>query len=405
MWRSLLILGVVAPTKATPPRSVIYYAYYQDPFCTANGATCATEGCCDERVASKTLLNPANWPACSEGQEATTESILINPVAPNEHGGMDLDYLGQFYAKGATYYDVDGVEKEWNTREVISCGGDNHDTPYSYNLPRTSPVANPLCVPATPPTALKESIAGLKARGIRTGVSILGGSGGDNIPGIPERTQLATLTRLSETNWNSFLVQLRAAATVLNGWGITHFDIDFEGGVAESLNATRLPDVFNAMRFSGSIVSLTTESYALQSLYSVLQSPTQQPDLVQLMMGDYSESLAAGVQTAQSVVNATGYPLSKFRLGVKPQCGPNVGSASYLEQALPALVESGAGIMLWNLGRDYPCACQGGDCAYGCAANSTVGQQSFTKSAPFSFTCAISKALNADNAKRARYVV
>jgi len=355
-------------------------------------------------VKSKTLLNPANWPECTEGQDVTTESILINPVAPNEHGGLDLDYLGQFYAQGATYYNAAGQEIDWKTRNVISCGGENHDTPYSYKLPRCSPVASPLCVPATPPAALKRSIAALAARGIRTGISILGGGGGDNIPGIPERTQLRSLTKLGATEFQSFLGQLRAAATVLNSWGITHFDIDFEGGIASDLNATRLPDVMDALRFHGGIVSLTTESYSLQGLHSVLKSPTQRPDLVQLMMGDYSETLAAGIQIAQGVAKATGYPVSQFRFGVKPQCGVNVGSEAYLTSALPALVESGAGVMLWNLGRDYPCACQG-DCSRACNANSTAGQQAFTGSKPFAFTCAISKALGGEAGPRTAYVV
>jgi len=403
LFTRVLVLASVLVSRGAPPRSVLYYGYYQDPWCTANGQTCTSEGCCDDRVASKTLLNPENWPDCPGGQPAETESILINPVAPNEHGGLDLDYLGQFYAEGATYYDAVGQEQDWKTRNVISCGGD-HDTPYSYKLPISSPVAGPLCVPATPPTALKKSIAALTRRGIRTGISILGGGGGDNIPGIPERSQLRSLTKLEEAEFKSFIVQLRAAAIVLNSWGISHFDIDFEGGIASDLNAARLPEVFEALRFEGGIVSLTTEAYSLQGLSSVLNSTTQRPDLVQLMMGDYSETLATGIQIARNVSAATGYPVSQFRLGIKPQCGVSVGSEAYLTKALPALVESGAGVVLWNLGRDYPCASMG-DCSKGCIANSTVGQQPFSSSDPFAFTCAISKALSDESDLGAAYSV
>jgi len=322
------------------------------------------------------------------------ESILINPVAPNEGGGLDLDYLGQFYAKGASYYNKSGLLDAWDTRKAISCGGDQHDSPYSYNLPKGAPVSRPLCVPANPPTMIAEAIVGLKARGIRTGISILGGGGGDNIPGIPQRSQLRALTQLSETPFLSFLTQLRAAATVLHDWGITHFDIDFEGGVASDLNAERLPQIFDALRFSDSIVSLTTESYSLYSLSSVLNS-TSRPDMIQLMMGDYSETLEDGVKIAQGVQNRTGYPLSQFRFGVKPQCGVSVGTSSYLTGALPALVESGAGVMLWNLGRDYSCIAKKDSCEYGCAANSIAGQSTFSNSAPFAFTCAVSDAFKA----------
>merc|ERR1711912_158810 len=103
-------------------------------------------------------------------------------------------------------------ETDWKTRNVISCGGEDHDTPYSYHLPKAAPVKNPLCVPAVPPAALQRSIKALKSRGIRTGISMLGGGGGDNIPGIPERTQLRSLTKLGATEFNNFIVQLRAAA-------------------------------------------------------------------------------------------------------------------------------------------------------------------------------------------------
>lgn len=190
---------------------------------------------------------------------------------------------------------------------------------------------------------------------------------------------------------------------MLHDWGITHFDIDFEGGIATALNATRLPDVMNALRFDGTIVSLTTESRCLHGLSSVLESPTQRPDLIQLMMGDYSETLETGVQIATGISRKTGYPLSRFRFGIKPQCGVKVGSAAYLTSALPGLVASGAGVMLWNMGRDYSCD-SGGDCTRRCVEISTVGQQAFTSSVPFSFTCAISKAFKA-NASGAAYVV
>merc|ERR1712203_909838 len=135
---------------------------------------------------------------------------------------------------------------------------------------------------------------------------------------------------------------------------------------------------------------------SLQSLSSVLQSPAQRPDIIQLMMSNYAESLATGISIAQGISGNTGYPVSNFRFGIKPQCGVHVGSASYLVGALPALVESGAGIMLWNMGRDYPCSCHN-DCSEGCAQNSLVGQQAFSSSAPFAFTCAISRAFDADH--------
>jgi len=393
---------------AAAPRNVLYYAFYQDPWCTANSQSCHGNGCCDDRLhdsqENKTLLNPENWPSCSDGHEITAESVLINPVAPNEHGGLDLDFLGQYYARGAVYYNEEGHELPWKGRNIIQCGGDNHDKPYSYNLPKGAPVPNPLCVPATPPAALERGIAGLKARGIRTGISILGGGGDDNVPGINVRNQLHSLTKLSASKFDSFLVQLRAAATVLHDWGITHFDVDLEGGIAYALNATRLPQVLDALRFEGGMVSITTESWALDGISSVLESTTQRPDLVQLMMGDYSETLHDGLQTAKSVAQRTGYPVSKFRFGIKPQCGVRVGSADYLKSALPEVVESDAGVVLWNLGRDYPCD-SGGDCSGRCAAHSFAGQQAFTTNEPFTFTCAISRAFNSEGSSGAAHRV
>lgn len=181
---------------------------------------------------------------------------------------------------------------------------------------------------------------------------------------------------------------------MLHDWGITHFDIDLEGGIAYALNATRLPDVLNALRFDGGIVSVTSESWALHRFSSVLESPTQRPDLLQLMMGNYGETLETGLESARAISQMTGYPVSKFRFGVKPQCGVNVGSAAYLKNALPEVVASGAGLMLWNLGRDYPCSSGTSDCSDSCAAGSSVGQQTFTSEDPFTFTCTISKAFN-----------
>jgi len=296
-----------------------------------------------------------------------------------------------------------GHVNSWKTREIVQCGGPDHDTPYSFNLPAGRPVPNPLCVPATPPDALSKSISALARRGIRTGISILGGGGGDNVPGIPYRSQLRALTLLAETAFDNFLVQLRAAATVLHDWGITHFDIDFEGGIAQDLNASRLPQVFDALRFHDSLISLTTESYSLDALSSVLKSAGQRPDLIQLMMADYSETLSQGVQIAKGIENETGYPISNFRFGIKPQCGVTVGTRAYLEGALPSLVQSGAGIMLWNLGRDYPCDSDG-DCSAGCAKNSNVGQQAFSNSYPLGFSCAISKAFDDSSSSRSDIV-
>jgi hypothetical protein len=318
--------------------------------------------------------------------------VLINPVAPNELGGLNLDFFGSYYAKGASYFDKDGAEHPWNSKEIVQCGSDStHASPYSYGLPKGRPVKNPLCVPANPPAALARGIEQLKQRGIRAGISILGGGGDDNIPGIPTVNQLVRLTHLETTAFAHFLTQFRAAATVLHDWGIAHFDIDLEGGIASALNAQRLPEVLDALRFNDSIVSVTTEAYNFQygGISSVLNSSSA-PDLVQLMMGDYSETLQSGLQTAGDISKSTGYPLSKFRLGVKPQCGRSVGSATYLDDALPAVVESGAGVMLWNLGRDYPCEAQ--SCSDSCASNTLVGQAPFTVNSPFTWACSISKA-------------
>ena len=159
---------------------------------------------------------------------------------------------------------------------------------------------------------------------------------------------------------------------------------------------TRLTDLMAQLRFDGGIVSLTTESYSLSALAPLLQnaSSASYPDLVQLMMSNYYETLSQGLSDAQGVVQATGYPLSRFRLGVKPQCGVSTGELATLQAALPDLVSSGAGLMLWNLGRDYPCAPSvKGQCdTMQCAPASAAGQSPFTTSAPFAFSCAASDA-------------
>ena len=127
---------------------------------------------------------------------------------------------------------------------------------------------------------LKQSIDGLRARNIRAGFSILGGGGGDNVP-LPTRTRLPTLLKLAEPRWGGFLQQVRAAASVLVGWGITHFDIDFEGGLAQDLNVTRLTAMMQALRCKGCLVTLTAEVWSLQPLYPLLANAKQRPDLVQ----------------------------------------------------------------------------------------------------------------------------
>merc|ERR1719265_2416583 len=98
-----LLASALLFTDAHPGKRVFYYTYYQDPFCTANDAPCTTVGCCDNQAQSRTLLNPVNWPDCPGGATLAPESILINPLAPNELGGLDLDYLGSYYAAGASY--------------------------------------------------------------------------------------------------------------------------------------------------------------------------------------------------------------------------------------------------------------------------------------------------------------
>lgn len=367
---------------------VLYYTFYQDPWCTANSASCTGPGCCDSRENGKTLMNPVNWPTCSSG-EAEVESILINPFAPNQAGGIDMDYVGSYYAAGALYYDKNGDQKEWSlNRTVVQCGGDDHDNPYSYNLSLSD---DPLCVPAVPPTSIKEAIVGLQARGIRAGVSLLGGGGADNPPPTFQiRNHMENLLQLEEGDFAKWITQLRAAGTVLNSWGITHFDIDFEGGLTSTLNCTALSRVLSALRFNDSIVSVTTEYYDLLSLSCLTSVPENRPDMIQLMMGNYYNTFATGIKQINSISASTGYPVSKFRLGVKPQCGVSTGSLSYLKGALPTLVASGAKPVLWNLGRDYPCP---GTCSSSsCSSNSTVGQGVFTSEEPFAWTCAISDA-------------
>lgn len=320
------------------------------------------------------------------------ESVLINPLAPNEYGGIDMDYIGSFYAAGGYYYDASGVQQEWSlNKTIIDCGGSDHDNPYSYNVPIGDPAPRPLCVPATAPTAISKAIAGLQARGIRAGVSLLGGGGADNPPPtLQERNYMTNLLQLEESDFAAWITQLRAAGTVLNSWGINHFDIDFEGGLTQTLNCTALSRVLKALSFSGSITSVTTEAGYLNQLSCLTSVEENRPDMIQLMMNNYYTTWATGIQQISSISASTGYPVSQFRLGIKPQCGVSTGSYSYLTGALPSLVASGAKPMLWNMGRDYPCpgSCSNPYCNHG----STVGQQPFTPNAPFDWTCAISEA-------------
>jgi len=384
-----IVAGLV--TSDLAKTQMLYYTFYQDPWCTAGGESCTGPGCCDSRFAGNTLMDPVNWPNCSNGPVAV-ESVLINPLAPNQYGGIDMDYIGSYYAAGSHYYDVAGVQRDWRLNEtVINCGGSDHDNPYSYNLPAGNPSPNPLCVPATPPTAIKNAIAGLQTRGIRAGISLLGGGGADNPPPtLQKRNHMERLLQLEESDFSSWITQLRAAGTVLNNWGITHFDIDFEGGLTQTLNCTALSRVLDALRFNGSIVSVTTEYYELSSLSCVTSVAESRPDIIQLMMGNYYTTWATGIQQINNISSSTGYPVSQFRLGIKPQCGVSTGSLSYVTGALPNLVASGARPMLWNMGRDYPCS---GSCSSGtCQRQSPVGQQPFTTEAPFAWTCAISDA-------------
>merc|ERR1712113_861651 len=97
-----------------------------------------------------------------------------------------------------------------------------------------------------------------------------------------------------------------------------------------------------------------TEVFGLDTISSLLSS-SDRPDLVQLMMDDYSATLEEGLQDALQVSKATGFSVTNFTLGVKPQCGVQAGSVAYLKTALPDISAKGVGIMLWNMGRDYPC--------------------------------------------------
>lgn len=303
-----------------------------------------------------------------------------------------MDFIGTYYAKGAFYYDKSGTQLDWENARVVACGGEEHDNPYSYDLPAGDPAPGPLCIPAEPPSAIKLAIQQLKFRNMRIGVSLLGGGYADNPALVPKRNQLQELLKLEEVEFAAWIVQVRAAGTVLNQWGLNHFDIDFEGGMTENLNCTALTRVLNALRFNNSIVSVTTEVDYLETLDCLVSSEENRPDLIQLMMNNYQTSVLTGIEQIKTVSANTGYPVSQFRLGVKPQCGVPTGSLSYLQEALPGLVNSSARPMLWNLGRDYPCP---GTCSSPiCNSGSTVGQQPFTSSDPFAFSCTISYAYN-----------
>lgn len=371
---------------ASADKRILYYTYYQDPFCTANNAPCTSVGCCDNQAQSKTLLDPETWPDCPGGGNLMPDSILINPLAPNELGGLDLDYMGTYYAAGATYENASGYVLDWQLNpRTEQCGGATHDSPYSYNIPVGHPDPKPLCVPATPPKALNDAILGLQHRGIRVGFSILGGAGGDNIP-VPNRTRLPAIAKLPENRFQAFLVQVSAAAEVLRGWGIGHFDVDFEGGVASDLNVTRLRLFLNALRGPDTLVTLTTEIGSLDPLTSLLQSQAR-PDLIQLMLSNYYTPIVEGLKQVQNVSKSVGYAVSNFTLGVKPDCTAGVvGSLANLKKSLPVIERSGVGLMLWDMGRDYPCS---GDCTIGCKKGSKVGQAPFTDSPPLAFSCAM----------------
>lgn len=183
----------------------------------------------------------------------------------------------------------------------------------------------------------------------------------------------------------------------MNSWGITHFDIDFEGGLTQTLPCDRLQRVLAALTFNGSITSVTTEYGYLSQMECLTTIPKNRPDMIQLMMNNYYSTWSTGISWIQNVSNQTGYPVSRFRLGIKPQCGVSTGTLSYLEGALPGLLDSGAKPMLWNLARDYPCkgSCQTGGVPGTCKKHSKVGQQPFTTEKPFSWTCAISEAYSA----------
>lgn len=385
-----LQFSLLAATASIARSQVSYYTFYQDPFCTANGNACTGPGCCDERLDGKTLMNPVNWPNCST--DVVMESVLINPVAPNMYGGIDMDFIGRYYAKGAYFFDAQGNKVDWSLNEtVIECGGESHDKPYSYGLPLDAPVPHPLCIPAAPPTRIQEAIDALNARGIRAGISLLGGGGGDNPPPtLRGRNRLENLMQLDEDAFTFFEGQLAAAGAVMHGWGITHFDLDFEGGLTQTLNCDRLRRVLAALSFPDALTSVTTEQGYLAQMDCLTTIPENRPDMIQLMMSNYYSPWSSGISQIQSVSNQTGYPVSQFRLGIKPQCGVSTGELSYLTGALPELVDSGARPMLWNLPRDYPCQ---GSCGSGeCMADSLAGQQPFTAQEPFAWTCAISEA-------------
>lgn len=350
---------------------------------TRRGGEPGPPGCCDDLVASRTLLSPAEWPA-----GLAPAAVLVSLVAPNEHGGLDLNFLGRYYAKGATFFDHAGQERDWKAvPAAIPCGGEDHDTPYSYLIPKGRPAPGPLCVPATPPTAVALALAGLLARGVKPGISILGGHGA-NLPPLPSRSQLRRLVQLPEPRFGAFVLQVRAAATVLHQWGFRVFDVDFEGGLEAALNVTRLGRLVEALRVEGAEVTLTLEAPSMPGLRALLGSPgPARPDLVQLMLENYYEDLPDGIEDAKDAAAASGYPLEQMTLGVKPQCGVASGTLKRVKTHLPAVAEAGLGVMLWNLGRDYPCE---GTCGGTCTK--TPGQAVFSEAAPFGFAQAIAAA-------------